>query len=265
MASLQADPEPALAPEPLRPLHRTPAAPPPELCTRAEPPNQALCPRIPLCTVCPLHCAPAAVPQPLPATVERVHEFQGLGVMRVATLEDGSLWCLTSSDHIQNIEVGEWVCSCAGTAVPAGAVCSVGAHCVCMCACSVCVCVCVCVCAHARSPVCACVDLHMCVSKCVCANAACTYFVPCPHMEMGLSRCLPLPPASSHRLRFAALAWRCMAGTSCTAWARVTLHGVLRDGMGGQSVVMGPIPRWVQSAPRSRLKPLPSAHSQKTI
>lgn len=35
-----------------------------------------------------------------------VDELQALGVMRVATLEDGSLWCLTSADHLQNIEVG---------------------------------------------------------------------------------------------------------------------------------------------------------------
>eukprot|EP00983_Pelagomonas_calceolata_P095056 1157958-Pelagomonas_calceolata.AAC.4 len=44
------------------------------------------------------------VVHPLDEAVDRVNEFQNLGVMRVATLEDGSLWCLTSSDHLQSIE-----------------------------------------------------------------------------------------------------------------------------------------------------------------
>ncbi|KAF5839649.1 hypothetical protein DUNSADRAFT_199 [Dunaliella salina] len=48
---------------------------------------------------------------PLEEAVERVNEFQNIGVMRVATLEDGSLWCLTSSDHLQNIEA---ICGEAG-------------------------------------------------------------------------------------------------------------------------------------------------------
>jgi hypothetical protein len=51
--------------------------------------------------------------QPLAEAIEKVHELEALGVMRIATLEDGSLWCLTSSDHIHNIEVRVCLCVCA--------------------------------------------------------------------------------------------------------------------------------------------------------
>lgn len=47
--------------------------------------------------------------------VQCVTELQSLGVMRMATLEDGSLWCLTGSDHLRTIEVSlcaqiTWTC-----------------------------------------------------------------------------------------------------------------------------------------------------------